>query len=272
MEGFSGKSKPIITLTTDFGLKDPFVGTMKGVMLKINPDLTIVDLTHEIEPHNVLEAALVLGSAYRYFPKDTTHLVVVDPGVGSDRRPILVLTDNYSFVSPDNGVLSLIFKDPEFKGVFELREKRYFLDKISDTFHGRDIFAPVASWLSRGVKASELGGEIDDYASLPIPEPEVSEGRIKGSIVYIDRFGNLISNITRELFNRVQSASSKRGVEINLGSQRIRKINRYYAEGEKERASALFNSWGNLEIYLPEKSAEKGFRIKKGKEITVNFI
>ncbi|HUU50226.1 MAG TPA: SAM-dependent chlorinase/fluorinase [Nitrospinota bacterium] len=272
MEMSMEKSRPIITLITDFGLRDPYVGTMKGVMLKINPELSFVDLTHEIESHNILEAAMILGSAYRYFPKDTIHLVVVDPGVGSDRRPILALTDKYYFVSPDNGVLSFVYKDPGLKKVLELGAKRYFLDEVGDTFHGRDIFSPVASWLSKGVDVSSFGDEIHNYVQIPIPESELENNRIKGRIVYVDKFGNLVSNIKMSLFRKALSASSKKKFKITLGTLEINEINKYYIEKEKGTASALFNSWGNLEIYVPMKSASKIYGIKKGKKITIDFI
>jgi S-adenosylmethionine hydrolase len=262
----------IITLLTDFGLKDPFAGIMKGVIYRINPDAVLVDITHDVRPHDILEAALVLWSAYRYFPRGTIHLVVVDPGVGSRRRPVLAETADYCFVAPDNGVLSKVYSDPDFKRVVEITLTEFFLEEVSRTFHGRDIFAPVASWLSKGKEVSAFGREIDDFVKIAIPEPEILDShRIKGEIIYVDRFGNLVSNIPQSLYEKNVS-SSRRGIVITLGLFEIRKIVRSYLDGEKEKASALFNSWGHLEIFVPWKSASKALDMGEGQEITVAFI
>lgn len=262
----------IITLLTDFGLKDPFAGIMKGVIYGINPDAILVDITHDVRPHDILEAALILGSAYHYFPRGTIHLVVVDPGVGSLRRPVLAETKDYCFVAPDNGVLSRIYSDSGFKRVVEITSKEFFLEEVSRTFHGRDIFAPVASWLSKGKEISAFGKEIEDFVKIPIPEPKTLDShRIKGEIIYVDSFGNLVSNITQSLYDKKAPPSAK-GIVINTGPFEIRTIVRSYLEGEKEKASALFNSWGHLEIFVPLKSACKTLNMGKGQEITVAFI
>ena len=265
-------SKPIISLLTDFGLKDPFVGIMKGVILNINPNVNIVDITHEVESHNILEGAMILGSAYPYLPKGTIFLTVVDPGVGSERRPILAETDDYCFIAPDNGLLSNVYKDTALKKVLEITSSQFFLNEVSDSFHGRDIFAPIASWLSKGTDLSEFGHEIDDYIRISVPKPKSEHNRIKGEIIYIDKFGNLISNINQSLFEKALSASSKRKVRVAIGPHEIHKISRSYIEAKKDEASALFNSFGNLEIFALMKSASSLFDMEKGEEITVTFI
>ena len=161
---------------------------MKGVILNIIPDVELVDITHQIDPQNVLQAALVLQAAYSYFPDKTVHLVVVDPGVGSKRRPIAARMGDYSFIAPDNGVLTPILKMDACR-TFELTEQKYFLKTISSTFHGRDIFAPAAAWVAKGTELSEMGRTIDDPVTLDLPDPVFQNGILTGQIIYIDRFG-----------------------------------------------------------------------------------
>src|SRR5579863_2187877 len=186
----------IVTFTTDFGLNDPFVGIMHGVVLNIHPETAIVDICHAIASYDIFDGALTIAQAYRFFPPRTVHVVVVDPGVGSERRPIIVETDDYVFVAPDNGVLSLVAAREEKFVVRHVTAERYFLQPVSQTFHGRDVFAPVAGWLSKGVAPSEFGPEISDYVCNPLPQVEhVGEGSLKGMVMKVDKFGNLITNI-----------------------------------------------------------------------------
>src|SRR5271167_3357390 len=187
----------IVTLTTDFGLSDPFVGIMHGVVLNIHPETTVVDISHAVHSYDLLDGALTIAQAYRFFPPRTLHVVVVDPGVGSRRRPIIVETDDYLFVAPDNGVLSLVkAREPKFC-VRHITAERYFLQPVSQTFHGRDIFAPVAGWLSKGIAPREFGPEISDYVRLPFPVVKhVSANELRGVIVKVDKFGNLITNLS----------------------------------------------------------------------------
>src|SRR5262245_32283700 len=187
-----------ITLTTDFGTRDWFVGTMKGVILGIKPRARVVDITHEIAPGDIRGGAFALMASCRYFPKGTLHVAVVDPGVGSRRRAIAVRTANSILIGPDNGVLSWALRGETIQSIRQLENRRYFLEPVSRTFHGRDIFAPVAAHLSRGVALERLGRELHDLVRLPWPEPVKQREEIRGEIVYIDRFGNAITNIRGE--------------------------------------------------------------------------
>src|SRR5208337_881897 len=186
----------IVTLTTDFGLSDPFVGVMHGVVLNIHPETTIVDVCHAVPSYDVLDGAWTIAQAYRFFPPRTVHVVVIDPGVGSARRPIVVETEGYVFVAPDNGVLSLVeAREPKFS-VRQVTAERYFLQPVSQTFHGRDVFAPVAGWLSKGVAPAEFGPQISDYVRLPLPAVErIGDNTLRGVVLKVDKFGNLITNI-----------------------------------------------------------------------------
>ena len=191
----------IITLTTDFGTHDWFVGTMKGVILGIAPRAAIVDLTHEIPAGDIRAGAFALAAGFRFFPKGTVHVAVVDPGVGGARKAIAVQTSNYLFVGPDNGVLSLALAREKIKSVHSLGNANYFLRPISHTFHGRDIFAPVAAHLSRGTPMHKFGPARKDFIRLPWPQPRVRRGCIEGEVVFIDRFGNAITNIENASLN-----------------------------------------------------------------------
>ncbi|RMD58950.1 MAG: hypothetical protein D6828_02215, partial [Nitrospirae bacterium] len=190
---------PVITLTTDFGDRGPFVGIMKGVIININHSAIIVDLCNHIEPHNIFEASLFLSMSYEYFPKGSIHVAVVDPGVGSERRPILLSCGGHYFIGPDNGIFSHIYD--KYKGnvnVIHITAKHYLLQSIGDTFHGRDVFAPVAGWLSKGIDTQTFGNKIDDYLSFKINKPKkIKETIIKGEVSYIDTFGNAITNLTK---------------------------------------------------------------------------
>ncbi len=212
-----GMAEPrIVTFTTDFGLQDPFVGIMHGVVLNIHAETRIVDICHEVPSFNVLDGAWSIAQSYRYFPPRSVHVVVVDPGVGSQRRPILAETDDYIFVAPDNGVLSLVEKrEPRFT-VRHITAERYFLQPVSQTFHGRDIFSPVAGWLSKGIAPEDFGPEITDYVRLPLaPVQRVELNRLCASVLKVDKFGNLITNLAEvdlpELFSAAAPASEAAG-------------------------------------------------------------
>src|SRR6266513_2460018 len=189
--------RPIVTLTTDFGLNDHFVGTMKGVILKIVPNAEIVDICHSVQAFDILDGALALAQAYFYFPPRTVHLVIVDPGVGSARRPIVASSEEYNFVAPDNGVLSLMYAREERLSVRHITSDHYFLQPLSNTFHGRDIFAPVAAYLAKGVVDEKFGEEITDFVRFNAPKPKaVDANTLRGVVLKVDRFGNLVTNIT----------------------------------------------------------------------------
>jgi S-adenosyl-L-methionine hydrolase (adenosine-forming) len=245
----------VVTFTTDFGLSDPFAGIMRGVVLNIHPETTMVDVSHAVASYDVLDGACTIAQAYRFFPPRTVHVVVVDPGVGSNRRPILVETDDYVFVAPDNGVLSLVeSREPKFS-VRHITAERYFLQPVSQTFHGRDIFAPVAGWLSKGVAPAEFGPEISDYVRLSLPAVErVGDDGLRGVVLRVDKFGNLISNIGEQdapaLFAVVPPA-----FRLLLAGQTITRMCRSYAEGGEGELVVIVGSSGYLEVAVKRASA-----------------
>ena len=247
--------KRIVTFTTDFGLYDPFVGIMHGVVLNIHPETTIVDICHAVSSYNVLDGVWTIAQAYRFFPPHTVHVVVVDPGVGSRRRPIIVETDDYLFVAPDNGVLSLVkAREPKFC-VRHITAERYFLQPVSQTFHGRDIFAPVAGWLSKGIAPREFGPEISDYVCVPLPAVErVGDNSLRGVVLKVDKFGNLITNISEQDAPALFAASPP-PFSLLIAGQTIRRIRHSYAEGGNEGFFAIIGSSGYLEIADRQASA-----------------
>src|SRR5271166_4685381 len=209
--------KRIITLTTDFGTSDHFVGTMKGVILGLQPLAQIVDITHEIQPFEVVQGAFVIAQAYSYFPKGSIHVVVIDPGVGSTRRPILAEMAGQYFVAPDNGVLSMVFSR-ELAKVRHITNEKFFLKPLSRTFHGRDVFAPVAASLAKGVPAGRFGKPIDDYLRLSLEKPNRTGKRVwTGTVLKVDRFGNLVTNFHIDDFEQVKT----RPFELNAGLEKI---------------------------------------------------
>jgi S-adenosylmethionine hydrolase len=260
-------NKNIITLITDFGDESGYAGVMKGVILTINPECQIIDITHRVSPQDIEEAAFLLNNAYPYFPAHTIHVVVVDPGVGSERKPILVETDKYWFVGPDNGVFSFVFSTKEIKSVWEITNTDYFFSEVSSTFHGRDIFAPVAGYLSLGVSAGKIGNELQKYVVLAALEPKVSEGAIKGRVVYVDRFGNLISNISKGLFNRWIADNP---FELTVGKRVLHRLSRSYADAGEAEILALFGSSRWLEISVKNGNCQKELGLNKGAEVTIH--
>ena len=267
------KKRAVISLTTDFGLRDPFVGVMKGVILNINPSAMIVDISHEIANHDLLEAAFILYTSYKYFPPGTIHLVVVDPGVGTSRRPLLVESDNYRFVAPDNGVLSYIYREELLKEIIAITDEQYFLSQISHTFHGRDIFAPVAAWLSTGIDPRKFGEPVMDYVRLPLPElVQPDDSTLKGAIIHIDRFGNLITNIHRSTFEKMLRKSSGKKFILRIGGEEVVKLIETYAEGKKGELFVLFNSFGLLEVTSYLESAARLLKLRRGDEVVIKFF
>ncbi len=254
----------IIALLTDFGTKDYFVGAMKGVILSINEGAKIVDLTHEIEPQNIKSAGFTLASVYRNFPPKTIFVAVVDPGVGSERRAILIETENYYFVAPDNGILSLVFPDETNYRVFELTNPKFFLPNVSQTFHGRDLFAPVAGWLSKGVKPNEFGAEITEFIRFEDAKPrQISPNELEAEIIYVDRFGNLITNLQKN------DLSENFIIEVN--EILIEKHLKYYAEAKENEVFTIFGSADYLEIVSFKNSASKLLKISVGGKIKVKL-
>lgn len=248
-------SKKIITVTTDFGTKDVYVGVMKGVILSINPDVTIVDITHEIEAGNIKEASFLLKDAYSYFPEGTIHIAVVDPGVGGKRRAIAIKSKGYFFVGPDNGLFWPIIENDKDAVVVHLKNKKYFLPEISSTFHGRDIFAPVAAYISKGVDIRDMGDVIDDPVRIEIKKPEFLEGKIIGHAIREDNFGNIITNISKE--DIIKHFNSLEDIEVIVGDKRIPKISRTYSDVGKGELLVLIGSSGLLEISANMKKASE---------------
>jgi S-adenosylmethionine hydrolase len=259
----------LITLLTDFGTKDHYVASMKGTILNINPQCTLIDITHHVSPHDIKEGAFLLANAYSAFPKGTIHLSVVDPGVGGPRKPILLVTTYYFFVGPDNGLFTIILKREKVKKVVALTNQKYFLSHISSTFHGRDLFAPVAAYLSLGVKPEAFGPELDSWVELDFEKPRIREGRLIGEILNIDAFGNLISNIDeKQFFHFVKDHS----FVIRTGKRTIQGLKKGYWEGKRNEVMALIGSGGFLEISVREGNAQKRLKVKKGDRIIIEII
>ncbi len=253
----------LITLTTDFGLRDPFVGIMKGVILAINAEAKLVDLTHEVKSFDVLEGALTLAEAYAYFPPGTIHLVVVDPGVGSERRPILVSTPDAAFIGPDNGIFSLVYeREPAFE-VRHIIAEQYFRKPVSRTFQGRDIFAPVAAWLSRGKPPEHLGPVIGDYIRAETPKPEPSGGVMMGSVLRVDKFGNVTTNF--------RPGDLPAGFRLLIHKRRITHLVSNYSAGKAGEVFAIVGSAGFVEISARESSAAAKVGAKKGDRVRLEL-
>ncbi len=263
----------IIALLTDYGYRDPYVGVVKAVVKSINPDVEIIDLTHGVERHSIVEAAVLLAVSARYFPKDTIFLVVVDPGVGGPRRGIVVETSNYILVGPDNGCLTLLADEDGVKRVFDITNSKYRLPTVSNTFHGRDIFAPIAAWISLGVPLEELGVEIkySDLNKITIEKPQVrlEERAIEASVLYIDVFGNVMTNV---------KADDLITLNPNVGGtmQLIVKNRSYHCtyvpsfswvrEGE---IACYINSWGYFEIAVNKGEASITLGLSIGDKIVI---
>lgn len=260
-------TSPIITLITDFGMDDFFVGAMKGVILTINPAAIIVDISHTIPPHDIRAAAFTLAQAYREFPPGTIHVAVVDPGVGSTRKPLLVITSQYAFVGPDNGVFSFIYAEEPAPTCIHITAGHYFRQPVSRTFHGRDIFAPVAAWLSRGLAPDRFGPRINDYVRFEIPRPErLSPTQIRGHIIHIDRFGNLITNITA---NELPPDVACAGIKLVIHGHTITRFQSHFAEAAGGEPFALFGSTGRLEIAIWRDSAENLLKASVGDVVDI---
>ncbi|MGD0451690.1 MAG: SAM-dependent chlorinase/fluorinase [Candidatus Bathyarchaeia archaeon] len=255
----------MITLTSDFGLKDPYVAEMKGVILTINPRAIIVDITHDIERFNIGVAAFMLASVASYFPKGTVHLAVVDPGVGTERRAILVQTKCGFFVGPDNGVLMLAAQSQGIERTYELSNPNLMLPKTSNTFHGRDIFAPAAAYIDKGAKPHEFGPEIENPVLPRFPAVKRSNYSLTGEVLYIDGFGNIITNIQKKDMVNSKIFNVKL-TEVTLKL----KFGKAYAEAEPKEPIVLVGSYGFVEIAVNQGNAASKFNAKVGDKITVS--
>ncbi|HEX7486931.1 MAG TPA: SAM-dependent chlorinase/fluorinase [Vicinamibacterales bacterium] len=260
--------RPLIALLTDFGVRDHYAGTMKGVILGICPEATLVDISHDVPPHDVLTASLELAACYKYFPAGTVFLVVVDPGVGSSRRPLAAEAGDYRFVAPDNGVLSAVFKETPPKRVVELTERRFARPTVSRTFEGRDRFAPAAAWLAKGTELRALGRTFTDYLRLAIPDPVVTEDEIRGEVLRVDRFGNLITNIDRRSFDRL-GRPGEVTLEIRAGDHRVGRLVTTYAEITPGEVCSLFGSTDHLEVAANSASAADTLGLGRGAAVLV---
>lgn len=260
--------RPILTLTTDFGLRDFYVGALKGTILSINPDIQIVDAAHTITGHDVLEAAFILKGFYQSFPKGTAHLAVVDPGVGGSRRPILLESRNYFFIGPDNGIFSYVCREEGIERAIHLSTTRYFAAEVSDTFHGRDIFGPVAAHLLSGVEPRWLGPEITDFVRLTLPEVRTSGNTISGQVVYVDRFGNLVTNIEGARL----AAAADRKLRITAGRAVIEGLSQSYDRVAPGAPVALISSMQTLEISVNKNSAATALGLTRGAEVKVEIL
>ena len=254
---------PVVTLTTDFGVRDPYVAEMKGVMLGVLPGLSLVDVTHDVDSHDVAAAALILDAASRFFPRGTVHLAVVDPGVGTARRALVVAADDATFVAPDNGLLTPIFARGPWRA-FEASASEFRLPRVSRTFHGRDVFAPAAAYLAQGVAPERFGPRIDDPVRLSWPDVRTVSGAVSGVVVHVDRFGNLITSISAEAVDALGSDAS-----IHIAGRRLPLVGTY-ADLPKGGAGALVGSSDRLEVAVREGSAAAVLRARRGTPVAVS--
>jgi S-adenosylmethionine hydrolase len=255
-----GLTNPPITLLTDFGTDDYFVGAIKGTILSVNPHARIIDVSHTVPPQDIESGAFTLLAGFKSFPAGTIHVAVVDPGVGSGRRPILIQTRDYFFVGPDNGIFSYICDvEQDFK-VFHLTNQNYFRQPVSSTFHGRDIFSPVAAVLSLEVEPGRLGELVTDLVRLKALHPERSRnGSIEGRVIHIDRFGNCITNIGRDDFTEP--------AQLKVGRQTIKSFKRFFSEKGPDRLFGVWGSAGFLEIAANNTSAARLMGVKRGARV-----
>lgn len=254
---------PIITLTTDFGLRDPFVGVMKGVILGICPAARLVDLSHEVAPRDVLEAALVIESSARFFPRDTVHLAVVDPGVGGQRRALAISAAGQCFVGPDNGLFTATLAEPGWVAV-SLENPTYRLPEVSQTFHGRDLFAPAAAHLAAGVALERLGSRVTDPVRLPLPDCRFEDGAWVGEVIGADRFGNLITSV---MARRLGEPGA--GWVVEVGGRALGGLARCYAEGPEGEPGAIIGSTGRVEVFVRNGSARALLGAERGTPVQV---
>ncbi|HXC32803.1 MAG TPA: SAM-dependent chlorinase/fluorinase [Verrucomicrobiae bacterium] len=257
----------IVTLTTDFGTNDHLVAAMKGVILNINPAARIVDISHNVTPYDILDGALCVGNAYKYFPSRTIHVVIVDPGVGTDRRPILVSGEKQFFVAPDNGILSMVF-EREACTVRHITAEHYFLNPVSPTFHGRDIFAPTAGWLSKTLQTEAFGEVITDHVRFAMPKAKAVGQTVKGVILRVDAFGNLMTNLTEE---EIPIGALDGGpIRMAVNGKQVQRFARTFASGNPGEPIAVVGSAGYIEIAVNRGNAARTLGANRGTEVTLD--
>jgi len=262
-------AKPIIALLTDFGTRDHYAGVIKGVALSVCPDVTLVDLSHDLPAHDIPFASLELAATYKFYPAGTIFLVVVDPGVGTSRRGIAAEAGDWKFVAPDNGVLTSVFQESPPKKVVELTERRYARPTVSRTFEGRDRFAPAAAWLAKGIQLAALGRAITDYSQLDLPRPVFEQGVLSGQVVRIDRFGNVVTNLDRKHCERLTGGGP---VRITVGGASIDRLVSTYSDIANGELGALFGSTDHLEFAAHEASAAERLSVRVGAPVDVRRL
>ena len=261
-------SPPLVTLTTDFGTRDAYVGTMKGVMLSLRRDLHIVDISHNLPRHGLVPAALMLREACPRFPEKTIHVAVIDPGVGGQRRPILLHLGNHFFLGPDNGIFGRLLADFALVGAWKLENPDYFLPAVSNTFHGRDLFAPAAAHLAGGVPPEEFGPEISDPCSVAIPRYELEDKVLKGSIVWVDHFGNCLTNLPEAV---ISDWAKRSPFQIQAGNCLISGLSSCYEAVSPAAPVALISSMGTLEIACNQARADQALGLKAGDPVLLSL-
>jgi hypothetical protein len=261
----------IITLLTDFGTRDHYVGAVKGVILSLLPEAKIVDISHEVGAFGVREAAYTLWGYASTFPFRTIHIAIVDPEVGTARRPILMTTENYYYLAPDNGILSFVAANETIERVIHIQEDHFFRTPVSPTFHARDIFAPAAAWLAKGTEPSNFGEEVGDFQRFEIPKPKVlGDKLLKGQVLHVDRFGNVVTNIPRQTFEEMAAKLPQSKPKLIVAAKEITAFVKTYAEAGQNLAF-LFGSAGYLEIASHQRSAASVLGLSEGKEVGLMF-
>jgi S-adenosylmethionine hydrolase len=262
-----------IALLTDFSWHNWYLGVMKGVILGINPEVRIVDLCHDVSSQDVREGSFVLGNSFEYFPDGTVFLCVVDPGVGGDRRNLIIETDKYFFVGPDNGIMSCVFEKGIVRKVYAVKPGKHTLPLHGRTFLGRDVFAPIATHLTLGVEPSEMGTVVDSVLTVPALKPHVNKkGEVSGRAVYVDTFGNIITNISEQfLVEQFGKKIDWDEVTVRTGKMRIKGMKRYYEQGKLGKLMALFDSWGYLELAVNMGNAFDLLGLTEKKSLEVFF-
>jgi S-adenosyl-L-methionine hydrolase (adenosine-forming) len=261
-------SNPIITLTTDYGTGDHLVGAVKGVILTIVPTATIVDISHHVAPFDILDGALTIGTVYSYFPARTVHVVVVDPGVGTQRRPLLVSSGQHYFVAPDNGVLSMVYEREPSVLVRHVTAEHNFRNPVSSTFHGRDVFAPVAAWLAKTYQQESFGDEITDYTRFALPRVRPDGAALRGVVLKVDAFGNVMTNFKLEDLPPSPEVSGR--IKLQVGGKPVENMVQTFAQGTPGEPVALIGSSGYLEIAVNRGSAARTLGVARGAEVILS--
>ena len=262
--------RPIVALMTDFGTRDHYSGVMKGVVLGICPDVTLVDITHDLPPHDIAFAANELAATYKYFPSGTIFLVVVDPGVGTARRGIAAETGDRKFIAPDNGVLTAVFQEAPPKRVVELSERRYARPTVSRTFEGRDRFAPAAAFLAKGIHLEAFGRPVSDYHLLNLPAPEIRGEALLGRVIRVDRFGNVVTNLDRRSCEKITNGHA--GIDLRVGGKTVSRLVATYADLSAGEIGALYGSTDHLECAAQSASAAEVLGVHAGDPVELRKV